>query len=90
MATVYVDGVPVRSIDLAAVTESYSFTVEAVGGVNEITVEPGRIRVSHADCPEGVCVASGWLEKGSVPIVCLPHRLVISLGAPQGAAAVSG
>ena len=74
------DGTVLQEIDLSRVREPYSFEVEAPdGGVNRIEVEPGRIRVADADCPDRICVSQGWLSDQSVPIVCLPHRLIIKL-----------
>ena len=74
------DGTVLQEIDLSRVREPYSFEVEAPdGGVNRIEVEPGRIRVSDADCPDKICMSQGWLSDQSVPIVCLPHRLIIKL-----------
>ena len=74
------DGTVLQEIDLSRVREPYSFEVEAPdGGVNRIGVEPGRIRVADADCPDKICMSQGWLSDQSVPIVCLPHRLIIKL-----------
>ncbi len=44
-----------------------------------IRVEPGRIAVTAADCPDKVCVDAGWRSDSASPIVCLPHRLVIRI-----------
>ena len=72
--------VVVQEIDLARVAKAYSFTIDAPdGGRNTVTVEPGRICVSEADCPDQVCVMQGWLSDQAMPIVCLPHQLVILL-----------
>ena len=72
------DGVVLREIDLSAVTQAERFTVEwREGGSNTVCVEPGRICVSEADCPDCICVRQGWLSDQATPIVCLPHRLVI-------------
>ena len=80
VANIYLDGECIRSIDLNAVTEPEIFTVEGPIGTNTIQVEPGRIRVSNAECPDQVCVHMGWLtSEGGMPIVCLPNKLVISL-----------
>lgn len=79
IASIYVEGRLVRRIDLEAVTVQTRFTVETEWGVNVIVAQPGRIRVESADCPDGVCVQSGWLSDSASPIVCLPHRLVIEL-----------
>ena len=72
------DGTVLREIDLSSVTREYSFEVVWTdGGTNVVTVRPGAICVSAADCPDKVCVHHGWLTDQSAPIVCLPHRLVI-------------
>ena len=74
------DGVVLREIDLSAVTGEYSFDVQwPGGGSNTVLVQPGRIRVSAADCPDRICVAQGWLSDQAAPVVCLPHRLVIRI-----------
>ncbi len=79
-AQIMLDGEVIREIDLSRVKEPYSFVVESEGGgTNRITVEPGRICVSEANCPDGICVSQGWLSDQNVPIVCLPHRLIIKI-----------
>ena len=77
-AFIYQDGILIDSIDLASLSEPELLTVEHGSGVNQIIAEPGRIRVSGANCPDGFCIRQGWVSGGLVPIVCLPHRLVIS------------
>ena len=90
VAEVVQDGVVLREIDLAAVTEEYTFTVEwPGGGSNTVRVQPGRICVSDADCPDRVCVSQGWLSDQPAPLVCLPHRLVIRLREPLDLDAVA-
>ncbi len=79
VANVYLDGELLYSIDLDALTEKKTYTVETDRGVNVLVAEPGRIRVESADCPDQVCVDFGWLTDSAAPIVCLPHRLVIQL-----------
>lgn len=60
--------------------EDAQLTIDAPGGgTNTIFVTNGRICVSHATCPDQVCVDQGWVDKPGTPIVCLPHGLVIEL-----------
>ncbi len=68
-----------REIRLDEVEEPYSFVVEGETGSNTILVEPGRIRISGADCPDQVCVHQGFISDGTVPIVCLPHKVMIEI-----------
>lgn len=80
VARITLDGKLVEEIDLSAVTEPYTFTLEGPGGfTNTIQVEHGRIRVLEAGCPDQVCVNQGYISDGTVPIVCLPNRLVIEI-----------
>ncbi len=78
-ARITVDGELYREIDLRAVTIPYEFSVETEHGSNTVRVEHGRIAVISADCPDKICVQRGWAEDSLLPIVCLPHRLVIQL-----------
>ena len=80
VARITLDGELVEEIDLSAVTDPYTFTLEGPGGfTNTIEVEHGRIRVLEAGCPDQVCVNQGYISDGTVPIVCLPNRLVIEI-----------
>ncbi len=74
------NGEVVRRIDLSRVIAAETFTIEdGDGGYNVITVEPGRIRVEEANCPNRVCVRYGWLSKSRIPILCIPHKLMIRI-----------
>ncbi len=73
------DGKCIRTIDLSQVEEPYRFVVEDASGSNTVCVEPGRICITEADCPDHVCIRRGWLSGSAEPIVCLPHKLVIQI-----------
>ena len=79
-AFVYQDGVLINSVDLAKTAGSETFLIEHEYNRNLIVIEQGRIRISEANCPDGYCVRQGWVSGGSFPIVCLPHRVVITFG----------
>ena len=86
VANIYQDGICVRSIDLSLVISAYRFELTGPAGTNHILVEPGRICVEAADCPDKVCVHQGWISDSVAPIVCLPNKLVIRV---EGTAAQS-
>ena len=79
------DGVLLEEIDLDRVDEPYTFVLEDGSGRNTVQVEQGRIRISEADCPDQVCVNRGWISDGTVPIICLPHKLIIEIVGDEGA-----
>ena len=74
IAFIYSDGELIRTAELSAST---SFTVKNDGGYNKIEVKNGAISVTEASCPDGVCIATGEISHGAVPIICLPNRLEI-------------
>ena len=58
-------------------SEDQEFTLQPLdGGYNTVTIRDGKIAVTAADCPDQYCVNRGFCS-GGVPIVCLPHGLVI-------------
>lgn len=70
----------IEVIDLNSVKEPREWKVEDEnGGFNTIRVENGRIRFIDADCPDLVCVHSGWLSEPGAIAVCLPHKLSIHI-----------
>lgn len=71
---IWVNGEIVKVIPL---NEDIEFTVECESGYNVITVKDGAVCVSDADCPDKVCVSTGAISGGAIPIVCLPHRLEV-------------
>lgn len=84
-ACIYVDGELARRIDLGAVALPYDFVVETKWGYNTVHVERGGVRVSEADCPDQICVLQGKITGDDLlPIVCLPHRLVIEIEGTRG------
>lgn len=46
-------------------------------GYNIICIKNHEIYIREADCRDQICVSMGNLQYDSLPIVCLPHRLVI-------------
>ncbi|HWQ62295.1 MAG TPA: NusG domain II-containing protein [Negativicutes bacterium] len=46
---------------------------------NLIVADNGRVRMAAADCPDQVCVRTGWVSAAPQQIVCLPYRVVIKV-----------
>ena len=66
----------IRRINLDAVNEPE--TIKISGDYNNIVlVEKGHIRFHQANCPDLVCVKTGWLDKKGDLAVCLPNRTII-------------
>ena len=63
-----------------------TFSVKTDAGENVIEIKDGKIRVKSADCPDQTCVRMGWLSSAAMPIVCLPHDLVITFADGSGGA----
>lgn len=70
------NGETIYSGDLSLADDT-TFDVAYEGHVNTVEIRDHRIRVCSADCPDQTCVKMGWLSSAKMPIVCLPHHLVI-------------
>lgn len=58
---------------------------EGKTGENRFRVEDGRIACVYADCPDGTCRKTGWISRETDTIVCLPHRLIVTILRQQAA-----
>lgn len=85
-AIVSLNGRVIREIKLDQLKEPLEFTVTTPDGrgYNIVRVEPGRIRVIEANCPEQIDVHQGWISHPGQSIICLPHRLVIRIAGGKG------
>lgn len=80
VAEIAVEGKIIKTIDLSTIEESYEFTVgDTKNGFNKIRAEKGKIAVIDADCADKICVNQGYISDGRVPVVCLPHKLTITI-----------
>lgn len=79
-ADIYSEGKLIESIPLWQVSAPYAQTIITEnGGENKLLISPGKICVSNASCPDQICVHQGFIKDSTLPIVCLPNRLVLQL-----------
>lgn len=78
IAEIIQDKEVVKRIDLDKVEKPERIKVP--GLFNEIVlVEKGRIRFEEAECPDRVCVKTGWLSKAGDSATCIPNRAMIRI-----------
>lgn len=70
--------------------ENDSIRIDTQWGYNIVTVEDGWVSVQEADCRDHICVEHKKIRKTGETIVCLPHKLVVTVtgDAPAGFDAV--
>ena len=74
---VKVDGVTYGSYDLY---ENQTVDIETEEGSNILVILDGKAFIESSDCPEQICVNTAAIsEKYPGIIVCLPHKVIISL-----------
>ncbi len=67
-----------REIDSLPLDEDMIYRPEVNENV-EIEIKDGRVRFLSSDCPDKICVNTGWLEKAGQSAVCLPNRLSVTV-----------
>lgn len=77
-AVIIQDDQVIERIDLSTVKEPRTITVSG-DFHNIIKVEKDRIRFEKSDCPEQICVHTGWLTNYGDIAVCLPNKAVIDI-----------
>lgn len=80
-AEIYLNGELLKTVSL---DEDCEFTIECDNGYNIIKIDNHSLQISAADCPDKVCVNTGAISGGAIPIVCLPHKLEIHIVNGEG------
>ena len=52
---------------------------ELNGGTNHLVIKDGKAWLSHADCPDKLCVEQGKVYRNGQVITCLPYDLTVTV-----------
>ena len=65
---------------------------ESERGSNTVVIREGGVSVTESDCPDKICVNQGVIRYNGESIVCLPHKLVVTVvgGPSSGLDATAG
>ena len=75
-AVVSVDGKEIGRYELSRNRE---VEIEGIDGKNRMEIKDGQVFMAWADCPDQYCVRHGAVSQSGDPIVCLPHRVIITV-----------
>lgn len=82
-AVVTQDGAELYSINLKDVSDRMEF--EVPGRYNaRIVAENQRIRFEQADCPDQICVNTGWISRPGQVAVCVPAGIILKITGDSG------
>ena len=56
-----------------------TITIDREGYHNIVLIEDGHVEMKESSCSNQICVNQGQISKVSIPIVCLPNRVVIQI-----------
>lgn len=79
IAVIKEDGKVVKTINLSKLKETEKFDIKNGEHINTIVAENNKICIIDADCPDKVCIKTGWISDAGESIVCLPNKLIISI-----------
>ena len=58
--------------------------IDSDKGTNKVVVSDKEVYVESADCPDQICVDHAHIRYNDETIVCLPHRLIITIISEEG------
>ena len=77
MVEVRVDGTVYTTLPLDTPA---TLKIPGINGVtNTLVIADGRASMTHAACPDGLCVRTGKISKVGETIICLPHKLSVTV-----------
>lgn len=85
---IYVDS---KEYATYAISEGYekNVTVKTDYGYNLVSMQSGKVQITESDCPGHDCVHMGSISKTGDTLICLPHKLLVTLEGGDAVDAVS-
>lgn len=78
-ATVSVDGSVLHEMDQDTLLAGGNFEFESYGYHYIVSYMDGRVRIDEADCPDQVCVLTGWLGRNGQITACVPGHVLLKI-----------
>ena len=78
-AVVLLDGKVMLEVSAEQLNGSGEVPLTANGFHYLLVYADGRIRFSEADCPDRVCVRTGWISKPGQIAACVPGHLILKI-----------
>ena len=74
--TVEKDGEIIQTLSL---DEDFEKQYDFDGETNTLIIKDGKAMVTEANCPDGICANHKPISRAGESIICLPHKLVITV-----------
>ncbi len=68
-----------KIVETLPLNEDTEYKIQTENGTNTLVVKDGFAYISKADCKNQICVHHGKISKNGESIICLPHRVVITV-----------
>jgi hypothetical protein len=68
-----------KEYETVSLKENEKVVIENEYGKNVVIIKDGQVYVETADCPDKTCVKQGKIMKTGQSIVCLPHRMTVTI-----------
>ncbi len=78
-AKITVDGKNYDRIKLTGHKGKEEFVIRTEEGYNKVVIQDEKIGITEADCPDKVCLSPGLISKPGQSLICLPHKVSISI-----------
>lgn len=69
-----------KEIAVYSLNENITVPITDEKNTNVLVIKNGKAYISHADCPDKICVNHRPVSKTGETIVCLPAKLVVEIG----------
>lgn len=72
-------------VETVSLNDDFKKTYDFDGETNTLVIEDGKANMVEANCPDGICVSHKPIYRSGESIICLPHKLVVTVIDDSGA-----
>lgn len=68
-----------KVVETLKLDENFEKKYDFDGNTNTLVIKDGKATVTEANCKDGICVNHMPISRSGESIICLPHKLVVTV-----------
>lgn len=72
-----------EEVNRFSLNDSHTVIIKGKLGNLEMEIKSKKVRIREANCPDKICVRTGWISRTGQTIICVPNQVIIRIVSSQ-------
>ena len=68
-----------EEVNRFSLNDSHTVIIKGKLGNLEMEIKSEKVRIREANCPDQICVRTGWISRTGQTIICVPNQVIVRI-----------